>query len=115
MKLREYMQLTELGAEITVIDNEYDCEMYFYNNGFDTDDWNNSMIELSKKLNITKILSDRVEVDFSILIEHNIDNLNKADLFYYCDVDSIMDDMNSIMSGAVSEDWLKTFVDCLKN
>lgn len=26
MKLREYMQLTELGAEITVIDNEYDCE-----------------------------------------------------------------------------------------
>lgn len=39
---------------------------------------------------------------------------NVKDLFYVCDTDSIMDDMENILAGCVHESWMSKFVDALE-
>lgn len=48
------------------------------------------------------------------VIEKKLNKLKEANLFKVCDIDSIMDDIETILSGYVSEEWLKEFVDILK-
>lgn len=102
MKLYDYIKLRENGAEITVCDKEYDMEVYFYADKPD-DDWNKAIEDLSKLLTITKIIKDSVEVNFSELIELKMDNIKKADLFGNYDIDEIMENLNYIIAGNVSE------------
>ena len=114
MTLYEYLSLVEYGDEITVWDKEYDIEMYFYG-GMDEDDkWDKSISELSKLLTIVTIHPTGVTVNYSEVIEKHLADLNKADLFHKCTIDSIMYGINAIMSGYVSEDWMEKFVDTLK-
>ena len=113
MTLYEYLKSREDGAEITVYDKDYDMESYFYNDVPD-DEWSLAMEDLSKLLTVTKIIKDSVEVNFSELIESKMDNIKKADLFEECDIDEIMECLDYIIAGNVSEKWMCKFVEALK-
>lgn len=108
MTLLDYIKQTPEGEEITVWDDTYDLEVYFYNQSDDA--WDRAMLDLASKLNVVDVHNDGVVVDLYELIERNIDNPEFANLFYDVDVDSIMDDMEAILAGNVSEDWFNTFV-----
>lgn len=115
MKLYDYLITLEEGTELTVWDTDYDIESYFYNDEpDDDDDWQNSMLELTKLLDVTEVKERGVIINLSDVIEKKLDELKEANLFRRCTVDSIMNDMENILSGYVSEEWFKEFVDVLK-
>ena len=114
MKLYDYLLLMEYGDELTVWDKEYDVEIYFYNDFDIEDSWSNSMMELSKLLTIDTIHPNGVTVNLSEIIENNIEELKKSNLFIRCNIDSIMYDIDNIISGNVSEKWMEKFVSILK-
>lgn len=114
MKLYDYLQMFKEDEELTVLDEEYDVETYFYNNSYSYHQWSNAMIDLSKKLDLVCVMDGKVSVNLSNVIEKNLKKLKKADLFIYCNIEAIMDDMTAILAGNVSEDWLVKFVNCLK-
>lgn len=112
MTLFDYLQLTN-GQEITVNDKHYYMEFYV-DNAETTDDWGKAILDICKCIEVVKICeNDAVETNFSDVIEANIDALDKADLFINCDVDAIMDDIDNIMAGYVSENWMRSFADVL--
>lgn len=111
MKFSDYMKLVSDGEEITVFDKEYDIEIYFYG-GYDTG-WQDLMLSLADLLKVTKITSNGITVNLSDVIEKHIDKLEKEDLFEDYDIEIIMSEMNNIISGAVSESWMKRFIECL--
>jgi hypothetical protein len=111
MTLLEYIERCPEGEEITVLDNTYDLEVYFYNQVEDA--WDEAMMKLASKLNVLEARQDSVIVDLYELIDANIENLENSGLFYDADTDAIMDDMEAILAGNVSENWLNQFVDCL--
>ena len=113
MKLYEYLNLMPEGEELTVWDVDYDMETYFYG-GKPADKWDKAMSDLSKLLTIEEIRNNGVTVNLSEIIENKLENLNKADLFIRCDIDSIMDDIDNILAGNVSENWMEQFVVALK-
>lgn len=113
MKLYDYLKTLEEGTELTIWDEEYDIESYFYNDEAD-DDWQTSMLELVKLLEVTEVKERGVVVNLSELIESKIDSLKETDLFHKCTVDSVMSSIEGIISGYVSEEWFKKFVDVLK-
>lgn len=113
MKLYDYLTTLEEGTELTVWDEEYDIESYFYNDEAD-DEWQDSMLELAKILEIREIKERGVVVNLSELIKKKIDLLKETDLFHKYTVDSVMSSIEGIISGYVSEEWFKRFVDVLK-
>lgn len=113
MKLYDYIKLMPEGEELTVWDKDYDTETYFYGGNPD-DKWDKSMSDLSKLLTIEEIRNNGVTVNLSEIIENKLESLNKADLFIRCDIDSIMDDIDNILAGNVSENWMEQFVAALK-
>lgn len=114
MKLYDYMKLVTDGDEITVWDNEYDMETYFYG-GKPNDKWDNAVSDLSKLLTIKEIKKNGVVVNLSDVIEKHIDKLKESELFDGCTVDSIMGKIERILAGYVSEEWFVRFVTYLKN
>lgn len=114
MRLYDYMKLVADGEEIAVWDKEYDIETYFYGTK-KKDKWDNAISDLSKLLTIKEIRRSGVVVNLSDVIEKHIDKLEEADLFSICTVDTIMDSIENILSGYVSEKYLEKFVNCLKN
>ena len=114
MTLYDYLLTQEDGDEITVWDKDYDIEVYFYAEHNPVDEWDKALMELSKLLTVTEISDDGVVVNLSEVIESHLEELEKADLFRVCDIDSIMDDINAIISGYVSEEWFERFVNVLK-
>lgn len=113
MTLRAYLHKMEQGDEVTVWDNTYDIEVYFYNQ--EGDAWDSAMMKLASKLDVLDVSPNGgVTVDLTGLIERNLGNLRKANLFISLDIDDIMDDMEAILAGNVSENWLVKFVSCLK-
>ena len=116
MKLYDYLIIFEEGTELTVWDKDYDMESYFYNDEPDDEDdnWQTSMLELAKMLDVTKVKERGVIINLSEVIEKKLDELKEANLFRRCTTDSIMNDMENILSGYVSEEWFKKFVDVLK-
>ena len=113
MKLYEYIDLMEEGQELTVWDKDYDMETYFYSDKDEEDGWQNSMLKLSKLLTITEIRTNGVVVNLSDVIDEKIDKLKETDLFIRCDIDAIMDDIQNILAGYVSEKWMEKFVGIL--
>jgi len=99
MTLHEYLKKTK-DWEITVWDKGYDVETYFY--------------ELAKLLTVSEFSSDGVVVNMAEVIEKKLPELKKADLFIRCNIDAIMDDIDNILAGCVSETWLTEFVNVLK-
>ena len=115
MKLYDYLTTLEEGTELTVWDTDYDMESYFYHDEPDEDDdWQTSMLKLAKLLDVTEIKERGVIVNLSEVIEKKLDELKEANLFRRCTTVSIMNDMENILSGYVSEEWFKKFVDVLK-
>lgn len=113
MTLYDYIKQTE-DWENTVFDKDYDIEVYFYKNDEDDlDSWDKSMENLSKLLTVDSISKYGVTVNLSELIESKLENLKKADLFIRTDIDSIMDSIESVISGNVSEKWMEKFVESL--
>jgi hypothetical protein len=111
MTLKEYIRTCPEGDEITVWDNDWDMETYFYNQ---TDDaWDRAMMKLADKLTVIDVRDDGVIVNLYELIERNQPALEESGLFYDADVDAIMEDMDNILAGYVSENWLVKFVNCL--
>lgn len=116
MKLYEYLDLMPEGEELTVWDRDYDMETYFYGGKPDKDDkWEIAIDKLSHLLTIDKITNNGVQVNLSEVIESHIDKLKEADLFYYewWGIDEIMEEMESILAGNTSEEWMEIFVDIL--
>ena len=116
MTLYDYIKKST-DWEITVFDDVYDVEIYFYkpDDYNDLDLWDKSMVELSKLLEIVEVSLSWVTVKLSKLIEDNINKINNNNFFMSeMDVDDIMDCMNSIISGNVSEKWMSDFVNVLK-
>ena len=109
MTLYEYLKLYK-SDELTVFDKDYDVETYFYADA--EDDWDKAMRELSKLLEVVDISSSGVTVNLAEIIEKNLDKL--SDLFFDCDIDVIMSEIDLILAGNVSENWLKAFVNALK-
>lgn len=100
-------------CEVTVFDDEYDIEVYFYLQSIDDDAWDKAMVEISKKLNVVGFCKRGVIVNLSSLIRRNLDNGVFDKLFIHNDVDSIMCDIENIFSGNVSEEWLIEFAKSL--
>ena len=113
MTLYDYLNLMPEGEELTVWDKDYDMETYFYG-GKPDDKWDKAMSDLSKLLTIEEIRNNGVTVNLSEMIENKLENLDKADLFIRCDIDSIMDNIDNILAGNVSENWMEQFVAALK-
>ena len=113
MTLYDYLKLMPEGEELTVWDKDYDIETYFYG-GKPDDKWDKAMSDLSKLLTIEEIRNNGVTVNLSEMIENKLENLDKADLFIRCDIDSIMDNIDNILAGNVSENWMEQFVAALK-
>ena len=112
MKLYDYLVTLEEGTELTVWDTDYDIESYFYNDEAD-DDWQTSMLEVAKLLDVIEVKERGVVVNLSEVIEKKLNELKEADLFIKCNIDSIMNDIQNILAGYVSEEWFKEFVDVL--
>lgn len=111
MTLYEYLEQTT-DWEVTVWDKDYDLETYFYKtNGKDR--WDKAMNELAKLLTISRFSKDGLEVNLTEVIERKIPQLEKADLFIVCKIDCIMNDIDNILAGNVSENWLEKFVEVL--
>ena len=110
----DYIKQTE-DWETTVFDKDYDIEVYFYKNDEDEEpnSWDESMEKLSKLLTVDEISKNGVIVNLSELIESKMENLKEAELFRVVDIDLIMDDIEAIISGNVSEEWMEEFVDAL--
>lgn len=113
MTLYDYIKQTE-DWETTVFDKDYDIEVYFYKNeDGELDRWDKSMEKLSKLLIIDNISKNGVTVNLAEVIENKLENLKKVDLFKVVDIDLIMDDIEAIISGNVSEIWMEDFVNAL--
>lgn len=113
MTLYDYLKLMPEGEELTVWDIDYDMEVYFYG-GKPADTWSKAISDLSKLLTITEIRTGGVIVNLSEVIENNMENLNKADLFTDYDIDIIMIEIERDIAGNVSESWMEQFVAALK-
>lgn len=116
MTLQEYLKKCEW--EVTVHDDVYDVEVYFYHMfPEDVDDWSKAMDVVSSHLEIVSedgmAYGDPVvTVNLSRTIERNLNNFDE--LFIHNDVDSIMDDIEAIFAGGVSEEWMTCFANSLK-
>ena len=112
MTLYEYLQQTT-DWEVTVWDKDYDIETYFYKTD-GKDKWDKAMNDLAKLLTISRFSKDGLVVNLYEVIEKKIAQLKEADLFNVCKIDWIMNDIDAILAGNVSEEWLTKFVNVLK-
>lgn len=112
MKLIDIINKHEDDDEITVWDNTYDMEVYFYKND-NQDDWDKAMNKIASVLEVVEERRDGVVVDLYSLIDERLLDLIDAGLFLACDIDSIMESMDTILAGNVSERWMNLFADVL--
>ena len=113
MTLYDYIKQSE-DWETTVWDKDYDIEVYFYKNEDDKlDRWDKSMENLSKLLTVDDISKHGVTVNLAEVIESKLENLKEAELFKITNIDAIMDCIESVISGYVSEIWMEDFVNAL--
>lgn len=115
MTLKEYLAKSENWENI-IRDKDYDIEIYLYKPDEDKelDKWDASMDKLAELLTVTEFDEKSATINFSELIESKINELDAAGLFIDCEIDEIMEDMDVILTGGVSEKWLKKFVDVLE-
>ena len=111
MTLYEYLEQTT-DWEVTVWDKEYDLETYFYKTD-GKNKWDKSMNDLAKLLTISRFSKDGLVVNLAEVIEKKIPQLKEADLFIKCKINPIMDCIDSVLAGNVSESWLEKFVEVL--
>ena len=69
--------------------------------------------DLAKLLTISRFSKDGLVVNLAEIIEKKIPQLKEADLFIVCKIEPIMNDIDNILAGCVSESWLEKFVEAL--
>lgn len=112
MTLAEYI-LTSNEDEITVTDESYDMETYFY--PFDSyDRWNRLMQRFSEMLTVKEINHGTVVVNISEVINNKMESLKQADLFMRCSLDVVMSSIEEILAGNVSEKWFEKFINAME-
>lgn len=112
MKLSEYLEKCEDGLEVTVWDKEYDTEVYFYAQV--DDDWDKAVRKFASALEVVEIRERGIVVNMGDVIESRLEKINDAALFNYDqDADDIMEQIDTILAGNVSEKWMKKFADVL--
>ena len=72
------------------------------------------MRKFAEMLTVKEINHGTAIVNLSEVIENNLQNLNKADLFTKCSLNAIMGSIESIIAGNVSEQWFERFVNTLE-
>lgn len=98
--------------EFTVTDDTYDIEIYF--SYLDGDDWDKNLMEIAKVLDVKRITANGVViVNLSEVIENKLAELENAELFIECEIDSIMEDIDNIFAGYVSESWMRKFANVI--
>lgn len=110
--LYDYMTEHPEIEEFTVYDKDYDIEIYFYSDILNEDNsWDDNMVMISDCLIVTDSKGDKVWVDLADTIERSIkaEKRKFSKLFCSLDIDDIMDDIESIFAGNVSEEWLTQF------
>lgn len=111
MTLYEYMKSKEC-SEFTVYDKEYSMESYFYNDAPE-DDFDRGMEIIAKSLDVIETKDYKVTVNLFDLIKQKLDKIKEANLFFINTLDDIMLDMENILSGWVSEEWMLKFAKVL--
>ena len=112
MTLAEYI-LNSNEDEITVTDECFDMETYFY--PFDMEEkWDRAMQKLAEMLTVKEVNHGTAIVNLSEVIENNLQKLKKADLFTKCSLSAIMRSIEGIIAGNVSEEWFEIFVNTLE-
>ena len=114
MTLYEYLQDFDEWDEVVAWDKDYDIEIYFYKKECDQDAWDKAIADLEKLLTVEQIKKGGVVVNLAEIIEKKLHQLEKAKLFVNCDINNIMVDMENILAGYVSEEWLTEFVGILR-
>ena len=114
MNLLEFITKHE-NEEITVWDKDYDMETYFYTNE-ETDYWDKAINKIASKLEVIEYDDEEFTATVNLyeIIEKNIDNFKQAELFCSYDIEDIMEDMESIFAGGVTEKWLVKFADAIE-
>lgn len=119
MNLLEYMR-THKGEEgydeITVLDTDYDTEVYFYPEDTSDEKWDKAMHRLAEELTVIESKRDIVDgdpvvtVNLSELIGAKIARINEEELFTGdVTVDWLMDRIHLILAGNVTEDWFADY------
>ena len=122
MKLFKYITEHPDIEEFTVWDKDYDIEIYFGQPNFNLTPYDEGYLWDTALHMITQVLtvSDPndtacVTVNLSELIERAVKNEKKlSELFYSIDIDDIMDDIENIFAGYVSDKWMYEFASCLQ-
>lgn len=124
MTLYEYIKLTE--ADYDTYDITYDAVVTVCYIEEECDEYDMFCNGITKKVNVVKILGDTLTVDWSELIERNMDKFKKFAKKYWLrqyedDIDEFVcqwiQEIHMYMAGYVSEDFYATlneFVDSLK-
>ena len=114
MTLYEYLRDCK-DDEVEVADQHYDVLVYFYysDEREEAEPWDRAMMQIARKLEVVEF-GDPVTVNLSEVIENNLDNEVFDDLFVCNDIDIIMDDIESVFSGNVSEKWMEKFANSLE-
>ena len=115
MTLYDYINKSraEEGAEFTVHDNHYDIETYFYKTSVLDNDWDKAMEKVARKLEVVEYDREGVTVNLSDVIEQSLENSTFKKLFIYVWTERIMEDIEQIFAGYVSEKWMTAFAECL--
>lgn len=111
--------------ELPVHDKGYYMETYFYRSSLlnPTDYWDKAMVKIAKMIEVVEVDDEEeykggiytagVTTNLSDVIGRNIDNGVFKELFICNDIDSIMEDIENIFAGHVSEHWLTEFANSL--
>ena len=122
MNLLEYMKQHK-AEEITVFDKDYDMETYFEYSTDSKDNWEKAMDKIAEHLEVVEEVTGRnrpygdnpcVIVNMTEVMERNLESGVMDDLFYNKNIDAVMSEMDLILAGYVSEEWLMDFAEALQ-
>lgn len=116
MTLYDYISITHTGGgEFTIWDKDYDIETYFYKDIIRPDNkWDKAMAKIAHKIEVVDNDYLNVTTNLSEVIEKNVKgNVMFSKLFIENTTEAIMDAIEAIFSGYVSEQWLTDFANSL--
>ena len=123
MTLYEFMKTYD-SWELTCWDKEIDVEFYFYNNDeaeAENDPWDYAMMRLSKLLEVVEVVEgepgmrEGVVVDMYRLIDKHLAAMKAAHIIgKHADTADVVEDMEMILAGNLTEEDFDEFVSALE-
>ena len=115
MTLLEYLNKQPEGEEVTVCDNVYDMETYFYaTHGDNLDEWDSLMNRLANVVEVLDIGPSVVVNFWDVIDRHRYALLHEQAYYADASTEDIMDDLDMVLAGNVSERWFEKFVKILE-